>query len=671
MKKTLFLLLLALAALIGRAQNVVVDLTEQEPVSASSIDVTIDGVNLQYVMATYPNTGAYIYRTMSPYQLKISSSGKRIIALEMLGCASKTSVTSAPDLVVATGEGKLDHTPNGRSTWQGSAQSLTFQSSSTGSYYIQKVRIWLEGTEYIPTPESEDKSDNKGTYKEPTMMGVPWERTSALPTEGKPVSMAIVSVRKFAEQVQKYALWKTKQGYQVEEVYADDFSENGTITSYALAAKLREHLQETRPAFVLLMGDEEDVPAFRGTQKQNDQLSYITDYFYGEYEGDDYFAEAYVGRFSAFDAEELEIQMDKTMYMAKLPAEQGEWLKKDLCIVSPDGSDFTIDIGDDNMKRYLRTLGNDVIESGIYDASKINGYINDGCGIVTYHGHGFINSLNDDYKSTDALNLKNKGLYPVMLVNACLTGSFSTGGWKTVYCLAEGMQRKKDGGTVAYIGNTRLSYGPSDNYFYFGGNNTDEQQSYLGFMRSLFPLSVEAAQSLNQRARTIGEACAIGRYSSRLYTLYSYLYHYLNAEYTTLFGDPTYQPYYTTPKTQPFSAPTAAMAGEAISITAAPEAVVCISKDRTIVAVGVTDVNGEIELTTPSDTPADEYTLYASAPEYTDYETTITLTENQGMTTGMSLVGTAATSGYYDLQGRRVAKPSHGVLLKRGKKVLR
>lgn len=621
MKKTLTLLLFALAAMVGHAQDVTIDLTEQEPYTQDKVNVTIGGVNLQYIKATSPNSGANIYSTWADYQLKIASSEKKIAVMEIVGCGSKTSSTREPDLEVIAGGGVLDHHPNGRSLWTGGAQNITFVSSSKGTYFIQKLRIWFEGTTYVPTPEGEDNVG--GTYKEPSVMGQPWVRTSALPVAGKPVSMAIVSVRKFAAQVQKYALWKTKQGYQVEEVYADDYSENGAVASYDLAAKVREHLKQTRPAFVLIMGDDDDVPAFKGTQKQNDQASYITDYFYGEYdEGDDYFAEAYVGRFSAYDAEDLEIQMDKTMYMAKLSADKGEWVKKSLCLVAPDGSDASIISGDENMKCYLRTLGNDVIEGGVHDPGKVNDYINAGCGIVTYHGHGFYNSLNSDYTLGNVMTLQNKELYPVMLANTCLTGSFEIGGWKSVYCLAEAMQRKKDGGTVAYIGNTRMSYGPSDNFFYFGGNKSDEQQSYFGFMRSLFPLSPEDAKSLNQRARTIGEACAIGRYSSRLYTP---LYHSLNAEYTTLFGDPTYQPYYTTPKTQLFDAPEAAVAGHVIKITTAPEAVVCISKDRTIWAVGVADSKGLAYLTTPENTPAGEYTLYSSAPEYTDYETTLTL----------------------------------------------
>ncbi|MCQ2206008.1 MAG: Omp28-related outer membrane protein, partial [Bacteroidaceae bacterium] len=73
-----------------------------------------------------------------------------------------------------------------------------------------------------------------------------------------------------------------------------------------------------------------------------------------------------------------------------------------------------------------------------------------------------------------------------------------------------------------------------------------------------------------------------------------------------------------------------AVAGHIINVKAAPKAVVCVSAGRTIAAVGLTDSEGNVALKLAKASSAGTYTLYCSAPNYTDYESTITLAANDG-----------------------------------------
>lgn len=60
MKKTLTLLLFALVAMVSHAQDVMVDLTEQMPYTQDKVSAAVGDVNLQYIKATLPNSGANI-----------------------------------------------------------------------------------------------------------------------------------------------------------------------------------------------------------------------------------------------------------------------------------------------------------------------------------------------------------------------------------------------------------------------------------------------------------------------------------------------------------------------------------------------------------------------------------------------------------------------------------
>lgn len=632
-----FVLLLVLLAMRAAAY-VSIDLGQQVSTTtpADHIQTTVEGITLDYYKNTNTRNpaGATLaeYSWTDMYKLKLTSAnGKDIIAVELDG-KTLPSTTRGSVMIEEIGGGNLEHHANSISVWTGRARSLRFACGTQSSYNVQRIRVWFDGETYTPT----QPTDEEETEQEEILIGKPMVRPVSTPHNGQAVKMAIVSIRKFRTQVQNYALWKTKQGYDVTEVYVEDNNANGALTGNALALRLQARLKEIHPTFVLIMGDHEQVPAFVGTinykQKSGWRTDYVTDYFYGEYSDEytvpyqgNYAPEAYVGRFSGWEAEDIEAQMNKTEQMARLASNGASWLNNSLCILSDDPSDNTIKRGHDYVVKYLESKVESKVQSVGPTALTINNAINSGCAFVSYYGHGNTGEL-DTYGLQNAAALRNEGRYPILMAMTCLSGLFDNGS-RNVMCLAERMQRMPRAGTVAYVGATRESY--LDMHFMTGGTSNDGQ-SYLGFMRSMFPTSAE--DPLNQHARTLGEAVAIARYGIR-YVGWTALAREAQ-EYHELFGDPTYMPYIRTPQTMQPVYPASVMAGCAFSVQTAPHAVVCISRDRTIVAVTLADAQGHAYLTADATAAPGTYTFYCSAPGYTDYESTITLRafDNKGVT---------------------------------------
>lgn len=480
-------------------------------------------------------------------------------------------------------------------------------SSSTG-YAITTIRIWLEGDEDTGTGgEGGETGGDDFNLDDGKIYEQHYVRPKTLPTDGKAVTMAIVGHTKFRDALAPYIEWKTQQGYNVVDFYADEISAQTGTSGPALAEAIRQRFLALpqRPSFVLLAGDIEEVPSFKGKQYYS-KGDYYTDYFYGEYT-DDYHADAYVGRFSANSVQQLQNQMDKTRHMAMLRPEDGEWLKQSLLIQEPQ-PDISIQKEVDFLTTYpTKFKGNNVVVKAPSYTQSINSTIADGCSFVTYTGHAGVNGWGKylSYNNSSLSQLNNTGHYPVVMAITCLSGTFSS------TCFAENFMQKKDGGAVVYVDATRESW--DCGFFYAGGNKYNDTYEHLGFMRSLFPTS---NQDKSQQARTIGEAVSMGNFGMLGGNLSSYYAQCV--EYTEIFGDPTYQPYITTPKLMTIEAEGTTAQDEEFAVMTAPEAVVCLSQGRTIVAVALADKEGNAVLRIPADAATGKCVLYSSAPGYND-----------------------------------------------------
>lgn len=604
MKKTLGILLFLFVAIMGYAQDVTIDLTsgvkQQEDISL--------------VYSSFNGAGIY-YERHYTYSLQIKSAQKRIAHIEFEGLLSSSNKTA--DIEVANNNGTLEVNSDGISRWEGLANEVKFQGcSNTTGYIVSTLRVWYEGTPFTPTPE--------GGKQEPTpYLGGSsanshyYAPASTLPKDGKAVRMAFIYPEKFRNALQDYMVWKTKQGYEVVEINVDEVKAQSNKTAEALAMEIRQRMidMNPRPVYILICGDTDLVPCFSPHVKHYEGQTAATDFYYGEFSGD-LFAEAYVGRFSADNETDLKAQMSKTMYMAMIdPAEAG-WLKHST-VVDGNAGDIDTETPISFVEAFPKQWPENTVNR-VYSASSVNREIEEGSSQVTYAGHGGIGSWDNEFTSYYARQLNNKGKYPVVMSLTCLTGSYQYS------CLGEELMRRPDAGAVAFIGGSRETY-DHDNFMLVGGGKNRGFFEHLGYMRSLFhPLEEDESQI----SRTIGEALNIAKFAVRVSGENNFR---MNAEYYILLGDPTYQPYITTPS-QMFIEPVSpsVAAGHALIVKTAPEAVVCISKGREVVAVALADKTGNATLYVPAATAAGDYVLYSSAPAYNDLETTITITAGDG-----------------------------------------
>ena len=87
-----------------------------------------------------------------------------------------------------------------------------------------------------------------------------------------------------------------------------------------------------------------------------------------------------------------------------------------------------------------------------------------GASYVNYTAHGSPSSWADpSFTQTDIANLGNKGKYPLVVGNCCLTSKF-----EVATCFAEAWLRQKDGGAIGYIGGTNSTYWDEDIWWGIG-----------------------------------------------------------------------------------------------------------------------------------------------------------------------------------------------------------
>lgn len=81
----------------------------------------------------------------------------------------------------------------------------------------------------------------------------------------------------------------------------------------------------------------------------------------------------------------------------------------------------------------------------------------------------------------------------------------------------------------------------------------------------------------------------------------------------------------------------------------APDAVVCISKGRDIIAIGLANNKGKLTLKIPKETAVGTYTIYSSAPFYNDFKSIISITASDGEDPQVLAEGTLPAVNHKDV----------------------
>lgn len=282
-------------------------------------------------------------------------------------------------------------------------------------------------------------------------------------------SYIIVADPMFKEALAPFISWKTQKGFLVDTVYTDQFGTGDAITT-GLRSYLKDRYNNTdgkpAPSYVLLVGDNEQIPAFKG-----ETGSHITDLYYTAVTPGDFLPDFFIGRFSAQTVEELIPQIERTIEYEKYQFPDPSFLNNVVLIAGWDSywakshgwphikyiKEYYInkEKGFKNIPTYLSAASGQNSANIIADVAKGASYVN-------YTAHGSSTSWADPrFTISNIKNLGNKGKYPLVVGNCCITNQFAL-----ATCFGEAWLRTKDTGAIGYIGGSNNTYWDED--FYWG-----------------------------------------------------------------------------------------------------------------------------------------------------------------------------------------------------------
>ncbi|MCD4745444.1 MAG: T9SS type A sorting domain-containing protein [Bacteroidales bacterium] len=420
--------------------------------------------------------------------------------------------------------------------------------------------------------------------------------TDSLITDS-PVKYVIVSDPMFHDVLQPFIEWKTKKGFVVIEAYTDDPNVGNTTTSIkAYLEDLYNQGSSTDPppAFVVFVGDVQQIPAFPGTTG-----GHPTDLYYCEYTGD-LFPELYYGRFSAQNIGQLQPQIDKTLEYEQYTMPDPSYLDEVVLVAGMDsghGHDWgngQINYGTEN---YFNLAHGITAHVYLYpnsggQSSQIIQDISDGITYANYTAHcGSSGWSNPQFTTSDIPGLQNEHEYGLWVGNCCSSSAFQNS-----ECFAEAALRAENKGAVGYIGGSNSTMWDPDYYWGVGvGPITEDPPLYeettLGAYDCQFHDHGEPIYDwyITQAQMFVAGNIAVQEGAPSSATYYWEVY--------CLMGDPSLMIYYSEPPeisvTYPALMP---LASTSFTVTTEPWAYVAISKDGVLYGAAIADETGIIEV---------------------------------------------------------------------------
>ena len=389
---------------------------------------------------------------------------------------------------------------------------------------------------------------------------------------------------------QVYAAWKNKTG---TFIHSTKFSEIGASVNNPTA--IRDHVLdaytswEVPPTHVLIIGDKEIAPVKYITY----DYTFVYDDYFVELEGDDYFPEMMIGRFTNQTDYRLQVMINKFLGYEKTPYVQStDWFKKGL-VCSNDA--YASQIG---TKRFtaqqMLVNGNFTSVDSMYNGSPCPGnvgniisMINDGRSYLNYRGEGWSSGWWANcfpFQTSDVSSINNGQKLTFVTSIGCGVAMFDASGGN---CFGEEWVEMgtttEPRGACAFVGptsNTHTAY-----------NNAIDKGIYVG----MFPINGSAQLALESP----GEALLQGKMLMYLIFGNDYWVPYHFRIYNIL-GDPSLHVWKDVPQAVNVSYPDTVILGFSqpqvvvtYSSSGLPvvNAQICISGNN-VYTVGNTDQNG-------------------------------------------------------------------------------
>ena len=260
--------------------------------------------------------------------------------------------------------------------------------------------------------------------------------------------MLVICADQFMAGMQPFVDWKNKSGRPTTMVSVTEAGGNNAdnIKSYITSWYNNPDHNLT---YVLFVGDYEHITphpfSYEGTQ--------YSDSWFGMLEGNDYYTEVFIGRFSAQTDAHVATQVNKVLYYERDIQPSITWGDHGLGIGSTlEGSgghygeydNVHIDHIRDTLLHYTYTTVTDQHAGAGVTAASISATINQGVSIINYCNHGSETSWGvADYSNSNVNALTNDNMLPVVWSVACLNGKFNYGS----ECFAEAWLRATNNST--------------------------------------------------------------------------------------------------------------------------------------------------------------------------------------------------------------------------------
>jgi hypothetical protein len=258
------------------------------------------------------------------------------------------------------------------------------------------------------------------------------------PETGQAESYLIVSADAFLQAMQPFVQLKESRGFDVTLTALSQIP--GGTTPQSIRAYIQNAYEKwpTPPSYLLLVGDTDTLPAWRGTGSPGIASFAVTDLYYAAVDGADWVPDIGVGRFPVRSAVQATAMVDKYLAYANLSGSEA-WLKQAAFPATCDGNwwsvaenthNYTIDgytapLGFTGFFPSNPQPGGDKLYCVSYRASGIHlrQAINQGRWAVVYSGHGSYQGW-EQLSDGDVRGLSNTGMFPLVVSHACLTGNF-------------------------------------------------------------------------------------------------------------------------------------------------------------------------------------------------------------------------------------------------------
>jgi len=474
-----------------------------------------------------------------------------------------------------------------------------------------KIVTKLEVKIIFKNIDSEGHKTNKQKYYSAEFNNLFKECINYIPSQEKdvittyPVKYVIISDPAFESTLQPLVDWKTKKGFIVVEGYTNDPNVGNTTTSIHTYLKnmYDNPIDGIAPTYLLIVGDEAQVPSF-------DNGQHLSDMYYCEFDGGgDFYPEMYYGRFSATIPEEVQVQVEKTITHEQYTFNDPSFLDEVVLVAGVDASmaptygNGQINYGTDNyfnvahgltVYNYLYGSGTPITSDMSQASAAIIADVSAGVGFANYTAHCGSSGWSDpSFSTSDISGLQNFDEYGVMVGNCCQSNKFDV-----PVCFGEGLLRADNKGAVGYIGGSNNTYWNEDFWWAVGNGSISANPTYAGTGLAVFDcLMHENGEQQADWFITTGQMLHSGNLAvtqaggSEQY--YWEIYH--------IMGDPSLMPYIGVPTSLTVSHGAATPVGTTnFTVTTEENAYVAISMNGVLLDAKLADATGVVTLTFPA-----------------------------------------------------------------------